>query len=144
MNVLLSIRPAYVDRIISGEKKYEFRKTEFKNRDGLNRIYIYSTSPVKKIIGSFKIGFLISGTPKSIWEECQDLAGIDETDFFDYFENNDKAVAISIEDLQIFENPIDPFTEFNNFKAPQSFYYIKENSWNLPSRKSSIKLSNFS
>ncbi|WP_407282849.1 hypothetical protein V7O61_02475 [Methanolobus sp. WCC1] len=144
MNVLLSIKPNFVDKIISGEKKYEFRKTEFKKRDGLNRIYIYSTSPIKKIIGSFKIGDIISGTPESIWKECRDFAGISKADFFDYFKNNDKAIAISIEDLQIFETPINPFNEFENFKAPQSFCYIKEDLWNFPSSKNSMKLSRFS
>jgi predicted transcriptional regulator len=32
MDALLSIRPKYVDRIISGEKKYEFRKKYFKQQ----------------------------------------------------------------------------------------------------------------
>jgi predicted transcriptional regulator len=144
MNVLLSIKPNFVDKIISGEKKYEFRKTEFKNHDVLNRIYIYSTSPIKRIVGSFKIGRIVSGTPANIWEECQDFAGISKADFFDYFQNNNKAVAIAIEDLEIFESPIDPFEQFQNFRAPQSFYYIKENSWKFPSNEKNVKLSRFS
>lgn len=145
MNVLLSIKPNFVEKITSGEKKYEFRKTGFKNHEGLDRVYIYSTSPTKKIIGSFKIGRILSGTPVSIWEECEEFAGISKAGFFDYFKNKDKAVAIAIEDLQIFKNPIDPFQSIKNFKAPQSFYYIKEDkSWDLPSSKNSIKLSHFS
>jgi hypothetical protein len=53
--VLLSIKPKYVKSIIEGDKRYEFRKTIFKNRE-INRIYIYSSSPVKKIVGTFEIG----------------------------------------------------------------------------------------
>ena len=33
MDVLLSIKPKYVKSIIEGEKRYEFRKAIFKNRD---------------------------------------------------------------------------------------------------------------
>lgn len=143
MNVLLSIKPVYVEKIISGEKKYEFRKSVFKNFDRLNRIYIYSTSPVKRIIGSFKIGHVISGSPESIWEEYRDCSGISAVDFFDYYKNHEKAVAISIEDLQIFDCPINPFIEFKDFKAPQSFYYMKDASWDISSKKDSMTLSNY-
>ena len=144
MNVLLSIKPVYVKKIISGEKKYEFRKSVFKSINQSNRVYIYSTSPVKRIIGSFKIGRVISGSPESVWEECQEYSGIGALDYFDYYKNHETAVAISIEDLQIFDCPINPFVEFENFKAPQSFYYMKESSWNIPSINSSMKLSHYS
>ena len=62
MDVLLSIKPKYVKSIIEGEKRYEFRKTIFKNRE-INRIYIYSSSPVKKIVASFVIGTILEDHP---------------------------------------------------------------------------------
>ena len=46
MNVLLSIKPKYVDLILNGEKKYEFRRKIFRNET--NKVYVYCTSPVKK------------------------------------------------------------------------------------------------
>jgi type I restriction enzyme S subunit len=55
MKVLLSIKPQYVDEIVKGNKKYEFRKKIFKKKDEVQEIYIYSTSPVKKIIGYFNL-----------------------------------------------------------------------------------------
>ena len=144
MNILLSIKPVYVEKIIRGEKKYEFRKSVFKNHNRLNRIYIYSTSPVKRIIGSFKIGHVISGSPEFIWKECRECSGISALDYFDYYKNHESAVAISIEDLQIFDCPINPFIEFKDFKAPQSFYYMKDTSWDISLKKSSMTLSNCS
>ena len=33
MKVLLSIKPEYVDKIFSGEKRYEYRKSMFKNKN---------------------------------------------------------------------------------------------------------------
>lgn len=49
MNVLLSIKPKYIEEIRKGNKKYEFRKTRFRQRH-INEAYIYSTSPVKMIL----------------------------------------------------------------------------------------------
>jgi predicted transcriptional regulator len=52
MNVLLSIKPEYAELIKSGLKKYEFRRKIFK-KAGHSKVFIYSTSPVKKITGVF-------------------------------------------------------------------------------------------
>jgi len=46
MNVLLSIRPKYVEEIIKGNKRYEFRKSIFKKN--VEEVWIYATSPTKK------------------------------------------------------------------------------------------------
>jgi type I restriction enzyme S subunit len=54
MNVLLSIKPKYVELIKAGFKKYEFRRKISKKFDG-SKVYIYSTSPIKKIIGVFDV-----------------------------------------------------------------------------------------
>lgn len=54
MNVLLSIKPKYVDEILSGAKRYEFRRVIF--RKSVETIYIYCNSSVKRIVGSFTVG----------------------------------------------------------------------------------------
>lgn len=38
MEVLLSIIPRFVEEIINGNKKYEFRKKVFKKKDSVNGI----------------------------------------------------------------------------------------------------------
>ena len=55
MNVLLSIKPKYVKGIMNGNKRYEFRRSIFRCREDIELVYIYSTSPVKKIVGVFTI-----------------------------------------------------------------------------------------
>ena len=50
MYVLMSIKPKYVEKILSGEKKYEYRKTLLKK--DVESILVYSTSPVKKVYGN--------------------------------------------------------------------------------------------
>jgi len=124
MNVLLSIKPKYVEEIKKQTKKYEFRKSTFRKLGNSEKVYIYSSSPVKKIVGSFKIGEIVEGSPKVLWQQFKDVAGINKDDFFKYFKNKETGFAINIENLEIFEEPIDPF-ELGEFTAPQSYYYLK-------------------
>ncbi len=124
MDVLLSIKPKFAEAIIDGRKRYEFRKSKFAKKD-INRVYIYSIYPVKKIIGAFRISNIIEDRPRALWDRLKDYAGISEEEFFNYFSDSKKGFALEIKDVVKFENPIDPETLIPNFVPPQSFYYIK-------------------
>lgn len=126
MNVLLSIKPIYNEKIINGQKKYEFRKSIFKESAHVEKAFIYSSRPTKKIIGYFEVGEIISNHPTILWENCHEFAGIGKKQFFEYYKNKEKGFAISIQNFQEFKTPVDPFIEFDNFKAPQSFYYVSD------------------
>ncbi|MEK4063265.1 MULTISPECIES: ASCH domain-containing protein [Paenibacillus] len=95
MNVLLSIKPQFVDRIFSGEKKYEYRKNIFKRTD-ISRVIIYATAPVSRVVGEFEIDTIICKDINSLWEETKNDAGIDEQFFFEYFTEKEKGYAIKI------------------------------------------------
>lgn len=127
MNVLLSIKPKYVEEIFKGNKKYEFRKSVFRFKEKLNLAYIYSTSPVKRIVGTFAIETIIEDHPKVLWEKFKDFSGINESEFFSYFGDNEKGFAIEIGEINVFENPADPKILIPDFVPPQSFYYMNEN-----------------
>ncbi len=124
MNVLLSIKPKYVEEIKNGNKRYEFRKTRFRAKH-VNQVYIYSTSPVKKIVGLFKIEKIIEDNPKNLWDNFNEWSGISEHEFFEYFSNKEKGFAIEINEFELFEKPIEPNTIIPNFIAPQSFRYVE-------------------
>lgn len=47
MKILLSIKSQYVDKIASGEKRYEFRKVNFRRKD-ISSIIVYSSGRQKK------------------------------------------------------------------------------------------------
>lgn len=128
MNVLLSIKPKYVEEIKNGNKKYEFRKSLFstKNINRIEKIYIYSSSPVKKIVAKFILNVILEDHPKKLWEKCKDFSGIDEIEYFRYYGKVDKGIAIKITELKFFKKPIDPKTVIPNFVAPQSFRYIED------------------
>ncbi|MDO9098828.1 MAG: hypothetical protein Q7U60_12000 [Candidatus Methanoperedens sp.] len=134
MNVLLSVKPKYAEEIRSGRKKYEFRRSVFKKQN-IERVYIYSTSPVSKIVAAFEIEQILNGSPEKIWKLCHKYAGISKKDFFAYFKNSDTAYAIEIGNVNSFPVPIDPCHVIENFVPPQSFYYLYldfiQNKWNI-------------
>jgi predicted transcriptional regulator len=124
MDALLSIKPKYVKTIISGEKKFEFRKKIFLNK--INKVYIYSSSPDKIIKGYFNYNGFIEGSPEYIWEKCKGNAGISKTDFFKYFDGKDKAYALIINQFYNFQTNMKAKDLFESFTAPQSFMYVPQ------------------
>ena len=120
--VLLSIRPIYAEPIINGEKKIEFRKKIFDS--SVTRVYVYSSSPVKLIIGYFDIGNIEESTPDVLWNKYKQIGRISKRSYFDYYANHEHAYGIIINNVVRYSIPIEPKTLFNNFRAPQSFFYV--------------------
>lgn len=75
-NILMSIKPEFSDKIYSGEKQVEFRKRIFD--DTVSKVYIYTSSPRKKVDGFFEIDKVVKGTPENIWKEFSSLGCIDK------------------------------------------------------------------
>jgi type I restriction enzyme S subunit len=131
MNVLLSIKPKYTELIKSGLKKYEFRR-KFSRKTGGGKIFIYSTSPVKKIIGVFDASTIYEDFPPKIWNLFGQYSGLSEDEFFRYFKNCKTAFAIEIKNLVIFDKPHDPSKYFLEFTPPQSYRYFNPRQEYLP------------
>ena len=60
MKVLLSIKPEFVEEIIEGRKKFEYRKSIFTRTD-VSSVVVYATKPFGKVVGEFEIGSIIRG-----------------------------------------------------------------------------------
>lgn len=125
-DVLISIKPKYVEKILQGEKKFEFRKTIFK-RENIRKVFIYSSAPVQKIVASFEIEEIFRGHPKEIWNSCKKGAGISEDAYFDYFADREYACSIQIKNLHRFQNPVSPYEHIPNFVPPQSYMFVNMN-----------------
>lgn len=124
MNVILSIKPDFANAILSGEKRVEFRKVLFKEE--VENIFIYSSSPQKKIIGSFTFSEIIEDTPGNLWEKFGEVGFINKEDFFKYFKNKETGYAIFIDSVYRLMDEIDPYKIFEKFVPPQSFRYCDE------------------
>lgn len=123
MNVILSIRPIFCKMIFSGQKKYEYRKRVFKHTD-IDKVYIYATKPICRIVGYFTIDEVIEDKKSYMWEITHKDGGINKEYFDAYFKNCDMAHAIKIGEVVKFDTPIDPKKVIKNFTAPQNFMYV--------------------
>ena len=123
MKVLLSIKPEFVEKIFDGTKKYEFRKSIFKNTN-VRKVVVYASAPVQKVIGEFTIVEILNDDIETIWNETALCSGITHDYYLSYFSNKQKAYAIKIGKITRYRQARD-LSGFNLNFAPQSFAYIR-------------------
>lgn len=122
MKVILSIKPQFAEKIFDGTKKFEFRRTLFKNK-AIKNIVVYASAPISRVIGEFEIAEIIHNKTESLWDLTRDHAGITEDYFFDYFDGKDYGYAIRIKEVLKY-NVTYCIEERYGIKPPQSFAYI--------------------
>ncbi|HFR4141666.1 ASCH domain-containing protein [Bacillus cereus] len=123
MKVLLSIKPEFVEEIILGNKRFEYRKNIFKRKD-ISSVVVYATKPYGKVVGEFEIEDIIIDNPDNIWKKTKNHSGITKSYFNHYFAGRQKGVAIQIKEFKKYEEPLDLIDFDSNLKAaPQSFCY---------------------
>lgn len=120
-SILLSINPSHVENIMNGIKIYEFRKKACKRY--VDKIIIYSTTPVMKVVGEADVDEVLIDKPSEIWKITRKKSGIDKTFFDDYFEDRDQAVAYKLKNITKYSEPKE-LIELGIKNAPQSFQYI--------------------
>ena len=125
--LLLSLKPCYADLVFDGLKTAEFRRRLppcMKHR----HVFLYASSPVRKLRGGFRVECVWSGTPEEVWSKVSKLAGVEKQDFDDYYAGHTFAYALKITDVWEYENPADLNTlrnRFSDFVVPQSWRYMK-------------------
>ena len=122
-NVILSIRPIFCQEIFNGSKVYEYRKRVFKSSD-MDKVYIYASKPISKIVGYFTIKRVIDDTPSIVWEQTHRFGGITKKQFQEYFQGHSVAYAIEIDEVVKLDTPIDPKSIIEGFTAPQNYCYL--------------------
>ena len=119
--ILLSIKPEYVERILAGTKKYEYRKRLARNKSSI--LLVYSTSPIMKIVARVEIRGTISAAPYTLWEQTKSNAGISRKKYREYFHGCKTAYAYELGKVERFNPPHD-LSDYNIMIAPQSFSYV--------------------
>ena len=66
--IILSIHPNHIEKILSGEKRYEYRK---RIPTDIRRIVVYATAPIKMIVALIEIDSILKGTPECVWEQIK-------------------------------------------------------------------------
>lgn len=122
MKIILSIKPEFANKIFEGTKKFEFRRSIFKNPK-VKKIVVYASSPIQKIIGEFDIGYILIHDLDTLWHKTKSHAGISEDYFFEYFIDKGLGYAIKIKSPKLYKEPRCIRQDYNLF-PPQSFLYL--------------------
>ena len=120
--LLLSIKPEYVEKILQGTKKFEYRKRLAK--ENVNIIYIYSTAPSMKVVASVQVNGRLSASPTALWERTKTTAGISRAKYREYFHGCKTVYAYELGTVNVFKNAKN-LSEFGIITAPQSFVYLE-------------------
>ena len=120
--ILLAIKSRTAFKIMSGEKRYEYRKRVGKN---VKRIVIYSTLPVKKVIGEAQVLDVIKGSPMEVWNSTKDYSGTTMDSFFEYFKDTSIAYAYKLGRVSLYKEPKE-LSDYGIYYFPQSYVYLEK------------------
>lgn len=137
--IIISIHPVFVDKILSGEKQFEFRKRFPEN---IRYMLIYTTSPVKKITALAEIDYIIMGAPANVWKKTRKTSGVTKSFFDMYFSGRKNAYAVKIKKVFKFNNPLNINDIDRISTAPQSYTYLNNNAKSIVLTHINEKVSN--
>jgi predicted transcriptional regulator len=117
--VLLSIKPAYVDRILEGTKTVELRRWRPSWKAG-TVIVIYASAPRKAVQALAEMSALIELSPSAMWREHHNRLGITRESFERYFGGRPSAYGIALD--RVHGVP----AQVLRSRPPQKFEYLSE------------------
>ena len=123
MKVILSIKPEFANKIFNGTKKFEFRRTIFKNKEVKN-IIVYASAPISKVIGEFEIDRIFHEELGLLWNQTFKFSGITEDYYMKYFIGKENGYAIEVKNPKKYKKELCIKQSFG-LNPPQSFAYMK-------------------
>lgn len=120
--ILMPINPEYVDEILAGRKKYEYRKIKAK-RNNIDKMIIYSTSPIMKVVAEVDIKEILEEEPEKLWEMTKNESGITKEFYNKYYKNKNTAIAYKLGTVKVYDEPKN-LNDIGINYVPQSFVYL--------------------
>lgn len=121
--IILPIKPKYAEKILDGNKWFEYRR-KLPNRH-VSKIVIYETAPVKKIVGEVNVIKVMKYSPYELYDITKDHSGISFEDYIEYFNGAEVAYAYVLSKPTRFTEPIG-IEEYGLKGVPQSYVYLGE------------------
>ena len=125
--ILMSIKPKYADRIISGDKRVELRRRKPINIGKGTIVLLYVSVPVQSITGAFWVDSIVEKPTGQLWKLVKDTASVTRDEFEKYFTGALLGVGIFFSKFILFPEPILLHTFNKNnipFHPPQGFRYV--------------------
>ncbi|MCB9528618.1 MAG: ASCH domain-containing protein [Myxococcales bacterium] len=121
--IIMSIKPQFVDRILSGRKTVELRKPTARLAAG-TRTLIYASSPRCAVVGEAEIRRRHQLPLNELWRRFGAQAAITEEAFNAYFDGSTEGVAFELRGVKRYEEPLS-LAELrrlgDGFRPPQSY-----------------------
>lgn len=96
--ILISIRPKYVAKILRGEKTVELRRRHLKVSPG-TRVWIYSKGPDGAISAHAEVSAVVTGEPRQLWQQFRSQVGVTQQEFWAYFASVDEGCALVLSNV---------------------------------------------
>ena len=119
---LMSIHPAYAERILDGSKQVEFRKRPV--ADDVTHVLVYATAPVSAVVGAFTVGGQHTTSPGELWKRFKEVAGIGRRALMEYFGDREVGTGIAVGDVLYPASPLSLVDDLGVARPPQSYQYV--------------------
>ena len=128
--IVMSIRPKYARKILSGRKKVEVRRMFSKKWKG-SKVSIYASGSERSLVGEALIKDVVFNRPENIWERFSGQIGCTKEEFDKYTASRDMVYAIVLEDAVPYRKSIsiEKISSLlkENLRPPQNYYNLRNN-----------------
>jgi len=105
-DILISIRPRHVAKILDGSKTFELRRRFNSKHEGA-WLWIYETSPTCSVVAVAYVAALINTPPNSVWRSWSRFGfGVTREEYDEYFAGCKTAWAIGVTAVKKLTTPI--------------------------------------
>lgn len=124
-DLVLSIKPEYSTKIVSGKKTVELRRRFSPNIQPGTIVLIYESSPTRALTGLASIAEVLHGPTSTIWKKFADEACMRRSDFDSYFAGAKTGFAIKLRGARPLKRVLElrELRDRFRFEPPQSFLY---------------------
>lgn len=123
---IVSIKPKYIDLILSGLKVVELRKRNARLPPGA-RILLYATSPRRSVVGETRVTFRDELPTDLLWKTHGVSAAVSRDEFYAYYDGADCGVALGLAEVICYATPVSLSSlrdAHSGFRPPQSYMRV--------------------
>ena len=124
-DVVLSIKPEYSAKIVTGKKTVELRRRFSPRVQAGTIVLIYASSPTRALTGIARIVDVLHAPTSLIWKKYRDDACIGRSEFDSYFAGTETGFVIKLRGARPLRRVLElrELRERFSFEPPQSFLY---------------------
>lgn len=123
---IISLKPQYVDLVLSGEKTVELRNRIVRMNSGTS-IWIYATRPVGGVVALAEVAAVVHGSPVDIWNRFEREMCIDKTCFDSYIKNRERVSALMLTSIRKLKHSVTLDwirRSVDDFQPPQFYAHL--------------------